>query len=176
MWEIFIGFAFIVSFVILSNAIENWIERHGQKRQVSNERIFYIQKIIKLIGFIGLLLAAGLVFGFNYAEFSLIVSSIFAVVGIALFAQWSILSNVTASLIIFFFFPYRVGDHIRITDEKELLEGSIVEITLFHIIIKRVEGDLLTYPNSLVFQKAIIVHPKSKNTPKEDVELKAHGE
>ena len=175
MWEIFIGIAFVLAFIVLSNAIENWIERHGRKRQVSNERVFYIQKIIKLIGFILLLLAAGLVFGFNYAEFSLIVSSIFAVVGIALFAQWSILSNVTASLIIFFFFPYRVGDHIRITDEKENLEGNIVEITLFHIIIKRAEGDLLTYPNSLVFQKAIIVLPKQKNSQKKHVESDTHG-
>lgn len=162
MWEVVIGLAFVIAFVAFSNAIENSIERLGRKRQVSNERIFYIQKIIKLIAFVMLLLTAGLVLGFNYAEFSLIVSSVFAVVGIALFAQWSILSNVTASLIIFFFFPYRVGDRVRFTDEKENLEGEIIEITLFHLIIKRVEGDILTYPNSLVFQKAIIVHPKHK--------------
>jgi len=176
MWEVFIGFAFIIAFVIFSNAIENSIERLGRKRQVSNERIFYIQKIIKLIGFVLLLLAAGIVFGFNYAEFSFIVSSVFAVVGIALFAQWSILSNVTASLIIFFFFPYRVGDIVRITDEKENLEGEIIEITLFHLIIKRVEGDILTYPNSLVFQKAIIVHPKQKALPDNNVESEKHGD
>ncbi|MGK0445561.1 MAG: small-conductance mechanosensitive channel [Bermanella sp.] len=172
MLNILIGIGFILSFVVLSNAIENWIERLGRKRQVSNERIFYVQKIIKLIGFIGLSLAAGLVFGFNYSEFSFIVSSIFAVVGIALFAQWSILSNVTASLIIFFFFPYRVGDHVRISDEKEILEGDIIEITLFHLIIKREDGDILTYPNSLVFQKAIIIHPRTKNASIKEIEPK----
>lgn len=172
MWKILIGIAFVISFVVLSNAIENWIERLGRKRQVSNDRIFYVQKIIKLMGFIGLLLTAGLVFGFNYSEFSFIVSSIFAVVGIALFAQWSILSNVTASLIIFFFFPYRVGDYVRITDEKEDLEGEIIEITLFHIIIQRREGDILTYPNSLVFQKAIIIQPRKKKTSLKKIEPK----
>jgi small-conductance mechanosensitive channel len=172
MLNILIGIGFILSFVVLSNAIENWIERLGRKRQVSNERIFYVQKIIKLIGFIGLSLAAGLVFGFNYSEFSFIVSSIFAVVGIALFAQWSILSNVTASLIIFFFFPYRVGDHVRISDEKEILEGDIIEITLFHLIIKREDGDILTYPNSLVFQKAIIIHPRTKIASIKEIEPK----
>lgn len=170
MLNILIGIGFVLSFIILSNAIENWIERLGRKRQVTNERIFYIQKIVKLMGFIGLLLTAGLVFGFNYSEFSFIVSSIFAVVGVALFAQWSILSNVTASLIIFFFFPYRVGDNIRITEEKEVLQGDIIEITLFHIIIKREEGDILTYPNSLVFQKAIVIHPKTKTTPVKNIE------
>lgn len=172
MLNILIGIGFILAFVVLSNAIENWIERLGRKRHVTNERIFYIQKIIKLIGFIGLLLAAGLIFGFNYSEFSFIVSSVFAVVGIALFAQWSILSNVTASLIIFFFFPYRVGDNVRITDEKETLEGDIIEITLFHLIIKREDGDILTYPNSLVFQKAIIIRPKNKTVAIKKVEPK----
>ncbi|MGR6874599.1 mechanosensitive ion channel domain-containing protein [Pseudomonas sp. HK3] len=170
MLNILIGIGFVLSFVVLSNAIENWIERLGRKRQVTNERIFYIQKIIKLMCFIALLLTAGGVFGFNYSEFSFIVSSIFAVVGIALFAQWSILSNVTASLIIFFFFPYKVGDKVRITDEKEHLEGDIIEITLFHLILKRECGDILTYPNSLVFQKAIIVHPKTKNVPVKEIE------
>ncbi|NVK39325.1 MAG: mechanosensitive ion channel family protein [Gammaproteobacteria bacterium] len=172
MWDILIGIGFIIAFVVLSNAIENWIERLGRKRQVSSDRIFYIQKIIKLMGFTALLLAAGLVMGFNYSEFSFIVSSVFAVVGVALFAQWSILSNVTASLIIFFFFPYRVGDSIRITEEKEILQGEIMEITLFHLIIKRVDGDILTYPNSLVFQKAIIIHPKTKTISEKDTEPK----
>ncbi len=172
MWDILIGIGFIFAFVVLSNAIENWIVRLGRKRQVSNDRIFYIQKIIKLMGFVALLLTAGLVLGFNYSEFSFIVSSIFAVVGVALFAQWSILSNVTASLIIFFFFPYRVGDNIRITEEKEILQGEIMEITLFHLIIKRIDGDILTYPNSLVFQKAIIIHPKTKSLAEKHTEPK----
>jgi small-conductance mechanosensitive channel len=170
MLNILIGIGFVLSFVVLSNAIENWIERHGRRRNVSNERIFYIQKIIKLIGFLALILIAAAVFGFNYSEFSFIVSSVFAVVGVALFAQWSILSNVTASLIIFFFFPYKVGDTVRITDEKEHLEGDIIEITLFHLIIKRECGDILTYPNSLVFQKAIIIHPKTKNESAKEIE------
>ncbi|WP_283787265.1 mechanosensitive ion channel domain-containing protein [Bermanella sp. WJH001] len=170
MLNILIGIGFVLSFVVLSNAIENWIERHGRRRNVSNERIFYIQKIIKLVGFLLLLIVAAAVFGFNYSEFSFIVSSVFAVVGVALFAQWSILSNVTASIIIFFFFPYRVGDKVRITDEKEHLEGDIIEITLFHLILRRECGDILTYPNSLVFQKAIIIHPKTKNAPVKEIE------
>ena len=169
MLTLIIVIGFLLTYIALSSGIENWIEHLGRKRQVSNERIFYIQKIINFLLLIVLLLVSGLVFGFDFSRFSLIVSSIFAVVGIALFAQWSILSNVTASIIIFFFFPYRVGDNVRITDDNEILEGDIIEITLFHLIIKRKEGDILTYPNSLVFQKAIIVHPKRKNTPPTEI-------
>ncbi|WP_237444455.1 mechanosensitive ion channel domain-containing protein [Sinobacterium norvegicum] len=110
--------------------------------------------------------------GFEYAQISIFFSSVFAVIGIALFAQWSmvngqwsmvngqwsILSNVTASLIIFFGFPYRVGDRVRIIDKKEDISGVIEEIALFHVLIKR-GNELITYPNTLILQKGVIKNP-----------------
>jgi small-conductance mechanosensitive channel len=86
-------------------------------------------------------------------------SSVFAVLGVALFAQWSILSNITASLIIFFGFPYRVGDKIKVMDKDDDISGVIEEISLFHVLIRR--GDeLITYPNTLILQKGVIKNPK----------------
>lgn len=44
---------------------------------------------------------------------------------------------------------------IRIVDKDDDLSGIIEEISLFHVIILR--GDaLITYPNSLMLQKAVI--------------------
>ena len=164
MTDILIGISLLVGFLILSHLIESWLEKMGKKKKVSHQRIFYIQKIFQLVIFILVLLAAGIAFGINYDKFGIIVSSIFAVIGIALFAQWSILSNVTASLIIFFFFPYRVGDSVRIFDDKEILEGRIHEITLFHVLIKNDKKEIISFPNSLVFQKAIVIQPKNLNS------------
>ena len=96
-----------------------------------------------------------LLLGIQYSQLSVFLSSVFAVIGVALFAQWSILSNITSSLIIFFAFPYRVGDVIRIIDGNDDLSGTIEEISLFHVIILQGEA-LITYPNSLMLQKAVI--------------------
>ncbi|QEY18984.1 small-conductance mechanosensitive channel [Cellvibrio sp. KY-GH-1] len=103
-----------------------------------------------------------LILGLGYSEISVFLSSIFAVVGIAMFAQWSILSNVTASMIIFFGFPYKVGDRIKVLDKDDDMRGVIVEITLFHVILKREDGNLITYPNTLILQKAVLKldHPE----------------
>ena len=151
--------------MVISSGLSRTVNRFGEKRHVARDRIFYIQKTLQLFIFIMVLLTLGLIFGMNYSQVGLVVSSVFAVVGIALFAQWSILSNVTASIIIFFFFPYRVGDKISICEFQEKnLEGEIVEITLFHVIIKREDGGVLSYPNSLVFQKPIIIEPRKRNT------------
>lgn len=93
--------------------------------------------------------------GVEYSQISIFLSSIFAVLGVALFAQWSILSNITASLVIFFGFPYRVGDRIRVVDKDDDIAGVIEEITLFHVLIKK-GNELITYPNTLILQKAVI--------------------
>lgn len=167
MTDIIIGISLVAAFILISNNVEHWLERIGKKKNVSHQRIFYVQKIFQLIIFVMLLVAAGIAFGINYDKFGFVVSSIFAVIGIALFAQWSILSNVTASLIIFFFFPYRVGDTVRIFDDKEVLEGEIHEITLFHLLIKNEKREIISFPNSLVFQKAIVIQPKNMSSNKD---------
>ena len=100
----------------------------------------------------------------GYAQVSIFLSSVFAVLGVALFAQWSILSNITASLIIFFGFPYRVGDNIKVLDKDGDIQGIIEEIDLFHVLI-RVGDVLITYPNTLILQKAVVKLPPSGELP-----------
>ena len=107
--------------------------------------------------------------GIGYSEISIFLSSVFAVIGIALFAQWSILSNITASLIIFFGFPYRVGDYIKIIDKDDDIYGVIEEISLFHVLIKRDE-ELITYPNILILQKGVIKNPNINKSGNRDAE------
>ena len=75
--------------------------------------------------------------------------------GVALFAQWSILSNITASMVIFFGFPYRVGDRIKVTDADFDLSGTVEEISLFHVLLRTHDGNLITYPNNLILQKPV---------------------
>src|SRR5690606_16688183 len=48
-----------------------------------------------------------LVWGVDINQIGLVFSSVFAVIGVALFAQWSILSNITAGVILFFSFPFK---------------------------------------------------------------------
>ena len=55
--------------------------------------------------------------GVDTKNIFLTLSSVFAVVGIALFAQWSVLSNITAGVILFFSSAYRIGNYIKILDK-----------------------------------------------------------
>jgi small-conductance mechanosensitive channel len=100
--------------------------------------------------------AIAFIWSVDFEGFSVFASSFFAIVGVALFAQWSILSNVTASIIIFFNFPARVGDTIRIVDGDNSVEGKIKEISLFQIELNDHDGNLVIYPNNLLLQKPVV--------------------
>jgi small-conductance mechanosensitive channel len=97
----------------------------------------------------------------DFRNLGLVLSSVFAVIGIALFAQWSILSNVTSGVIMFFTFPYKIGDYIKIHDKDVPCEGIIEDIKTFHIILHTTDNEIVTYPNSMMLQKGVsIVKPE----------------
>ncbi|MFK7814388.1 MAG: mechanosensitive ion channel domain-containing protein [Maribacter sp.] len=103
-----------------------------------------------------------LIWGVNFRDLGVLLSSVFAVIGVALFAQWSILSNITAGVIIFFSYPFKIGNTIRIMD-KEIIDSEsadenifvIEDIRAFHLHLRKKNGEILTYPNSLVLQKGV---------------------
>jgi small-conductance mechanosensitive channel len=64
------------------------------------------------------------------------ITSVLAVIGIALFAQWSILSNISSALIIFISHPVKLGESITIIDKEFDITGRVSDIGLFYVIMK----------------------------------------
>lgn len=151
--------ALFAAYLICLNVMSRAIAKFGNRKSVSIYRIEYIRKTLKMGLTTFFVIVLFLLLGIEYSQLTVFLSSVFAVIGVALFAQWSILSNMTASLIIFFFFPYRVGDQVRVVDKDDDISGCIEEISLFHVLIRR-DGELITYPNNLILQKAVIKNPK----------------
>ena len=84
------------------------------------------------------------------------ITSIITVMGVAFFAQWSILSNITASLILFFNHPMKIGETIHILDKEYDIEGELTDISFFFMYIKTKENHLVTIPTSVVLAKTIV--------------------
>ncbi len=146
----------VVGYFVSRAFLVRVIRRLSQHKEVQPGRTAYVMKTVSMGLFMGFFSIALLAVGIGYGEVSVFLSSVFAIVGIALFATWSILSNLTASLIIFFAFPYRVGHRIRVMEKDEDMSGVIEEISPFHVLIRRDNGDLITYPNNLILQKAVL--------------------
>lgn len=98
-----------------------------------------------------------LVWGIETTSALAFLGTITAFIGVALFAQWSVLSNFTAGVIMFFSFPYKIGDRIVIQDKDFPIEAIIDDIKTFHTILISDEGEYICYPNNLFLQKSVIV-------------------
>ncbi|WP_258102616.1 mechanosensitive ion channel family protein [Marinoscillum sp. MHG1-6] len=144
-------------YIITRKLISRNVKRYGRKRDFSLSRVKYTIKYLHFIFFAIYLIPAGFVWDISFKGLSVYFVTFFTVAGIALFAAWSILSNITASIILFFYFPYRIGSRVRIMDGDNSVEGLIYDLNFFSILIKNEEGQLITYPNNLALQKAIVI-------------------
>lgn len=146
----------VLTYLLLRSLLGRMVRQLSARKDIGSARVAFISRTINMALFFTMVSVALLGVGFEYGQVSLFVSSVFAVIGIALFAQWSILSNLTGSLIIFFAFPYRVGHRVKVVDKDDDICGVIQSIEPFHVLIRRDNGDVITYPNSLILQKAVI--------------------
>ena len=62
-------------------------------------------------------------------------------------------------MIVFFSFPFRIGDYIKIDDADHSVEGEILDIRAFHTILRNQEKIITTYPNTLLLQRAVSILP-----------------
>jgi small-conductance mechanosensitive channel len=109
------------------------------------------------------ILAISAVWGIKQHELFLFFSSLVTVLGIAFFAQWSLLSNITSGLILFFNHPVKLGDTIEIHDKDYPIVGSVRDIGYYFLHIETKSGERLTIPNSVFLQKMISVKSSSQH-------------
>lgn len=154
--EAVFSLAAIIIYYILKWATQKFVYRHANRNDFQLSRAVYVMKFFSF--FMSLVLIVSLFAIWNLKAKSLFVyfGTFFTVAGVALFAQWSILSNITASVILFFSFPFKIGSKITIMDDKNSVTGVVENITFFVIHIRTSEGNMVSYPNNLAIQKGIM--------------------
>ena len=116
-------------------------------------------RMINLLLTITAIVFISAIWGVNQSDIVVFISSVMAILGIAFVAQWSLLSNITAGLILFFNHPLKIGDHIKILEKDFVIEGIVNDITFFFIHIKTESKEKITLSNTIVLQKTISIVP-----------------
>ena len=153
------GILLIILFIIRAIIVIT-VKKIGRKSGTTEARANLIGRYVTVALVLIAFLIEAFILGAQTHDITLVFSSVFAVIGIALFAIWSILSNITSGVIMFFSFPYKVGDKIKIHDKDYPLEAIIEDIRTFQLILRDGNGDLVTYPNNLILQKAVTLIQK----------------
>ncbi|WP_280743637.1 MULTISPECIES: mechanosensitive ion channel domain-containing protein [unclassified Parabacteroides] len=133
------------------------IKKYAQLLHKPELRAMQMKQVTNIMLYLLFFFIIAAIWGLEAHNLLIGLSSIFAVIGVAMFAQWSILSNITAGIIMFFSAPYSIGDHIRIIDKDLPIEATIEKIETFYTHIRTLEDELIVLPNNLFLQKIISV-------------------
>ncbi|CAM4105450.1 mechanosensitive ion channel domain-containing protein [Gillisia limnaea] len=144
----------VASFFILRFVTGKFLGKIQNKYNYSKYRIRPILKFINVFIFITLIIIIVAIWGVEQSKLLTFVTSVLTVVGIALVAQWSILSNLSSALIIFINHPVKLGESITILDKEFDISGQVSDIGLFYVILKTDTNEKIMIPNNIFLQKA----------------------
>ncbi|MDY0142340.1 MAG: mechanosensitive ion channel [Bacteroidales bacterium] len=145
----------IFVFFITKLVTKRIIGKVGLRFKYQSGRIKITNKIIGVLLLIILTIVLLVIWGIDQSELLFFLSTILTILGVAFFAQWSIISNITSTLIIFFNHPIKIGDSLTIMDKDYPIEGTLSDIGIFFIIIKTTDGKKITIPSNVFMQKMI---------------------
>jgi small-conductance mechanosensitive channel len=151
----YVGTHFLIN-IFINNTLKN-----AHLQRIRRKMII---RAVHLFCFITLIILLAAVWGLEQSEIALFVGTILTTLGIAFFAQWSLLSNVTSSLLLFFNHPIKIGDKIKVLDKDYPFEGKVSDLTYFFVHLKTENGEIITIPNSLLLQKSISIIENKKVT------------
>lgn len=144
---------FIVMHIVTRQGINGMLKKFHftlQRRKITLRMINLLLTIIAIV-FISA------IWGVNQSDIVVFISSVMAILGIAFVAQWSLLSNITAGLILFFNHPLKIGDHIKVIEKDFIIEGIVNDISFFFIHIKTDNKEKITISNTVILQKTISI-------------------
>ncbi|MEQ9405650.1 MAG: mechanosensitive ion channel [Cyclobacteriaceae bacterium] len=156
VFQISATFVLFLIYLVIRRIFVGIVLRRALNNNFEEARATYIKKAIGAGVGLVIIVFVGIVWEVSLKGLSLYVASFLTIVGVGLFATWSIVSNITASVILFFFFPFRIGSKVRVVDGDNSAEGEVIGLSLFSIRIKREDGFDVYVPNNLAIQKSIV--------------------
>ena len=157
LYQIIATIVALVIFMILRYLVNTIIDNIGKTSEFAESRTQLVKKYIDYFIYMLALLVIISIWGIKPEQIFLFISSVLTVIGVAFFAQWSILSNITAGIILFFSSPFKIGNVIKIMDKDYPIEAKIIDIRSFYTLLKTAHGEEITFPNNLLLQKGVVV-------------------
>ena len=138
------------------------IESFAKFASMSRTRTAFTKKTASFLFVLSMVIVLVVLWGVRPQNVFLAISSIFAIIGVAFFAQWSILSNVTAGFVLFFSQQLRLGTVIQVMDKDFPIVAEVEDIKSFYVHLRDENGQKYIYPNNQFLQKGFSIIKESK--------------
>ncbi|MFT7420076.1 MAG: hypothetical protein ACI9QN_000999 [Arcticibacterium sp.] len=148
----------LTSFLILRCACIKFLVRIQTRYNYSKYRVRPILKFINLFFLMILVTVIIAIWGVAPPQLLPFITSVLAVIGIALFAQWFVLSNISSTLIIFISHPVKLGNSISFLEKDFDVKVKLSDAGPFYVMIKMSTSAKMMIPNNLFLPKATKVN------------------
>ena len=129
---------------------------HDKSRQGA---AYKASRAVRLVtAFFGLMVLL-VVWGIDFGAVSIFATTTVTLLGVALFASWSLLSNVTAYFVLLFHRTFTRGTYVRIIDADNYVEGYVSDLSLFSMELRTESGEIIVYPNNLLISRVALINP-----------------
>lgn len=154
-WQALVPFFLLLIFgggavLLVQGFLRRHFNRMVSRAPISPGTLLILRRAISLSLWVvfGLLLLRQA--GVNVDGIWTMLASMLAVIGVGLLAVWTMVSNITASLFIWIWRPYELGETIELLPTN--IKGRAVDRSLMYTTIREADGTLLMVPNNQFFQ------------------------
>jgi small-conductance mechanosensitive channel len=152
----------LVIYLLVTKITLPMIEKKVDQSNFKSEEVIKAYHMIRLVAGILTLAVILIIWGVDFSGLLVLSTSLITLTGVALFASWSLLSNITCYFLILFHTSFRRGNLIRILDADNYVEGYISEVGLFNTKLLTEQREVIVYPNNLVLNRPTIVNPRDR--------------
>jgi small-conductance mechanosensitive channel len=152
----------IIIYIVARRYTRPKIEESVQQSRLNDESYKIARNSVNAI--LGTILIAliCIVWGLDFRGLLFLSTGILTITGVALFANWSLISNITAFLILLMHSSYRRGNFLRVFDADNYIEGYISEINLFNTKMLTEDREIIIYPNNLLISRPTMINPRNR--------------
>ncbi|MEX1133180.1 MAG: mechanosensitive ion channel domain-containing protein [Flavobacteriales bacterium] len=152
----------LIAFFLIRHLTRSFIRANLVRAAFKTREEQEIRRLLNVLLVLVLAIVVSAIWGLDQSEILVFATSVFTVLGIALFAEMSILSNVTACLVLFFQHPVKIGDRLRVYDQDHWVEGELMDITYFFVFVRTENDGVVSIPNSTLLKDSFhIIEPGS---------------
>ncbi len=156
--------ALLILFIIIQRLVIPRLAIYVEQSELQDNALYKAIYVFRLLYGVITLALLLFIWGFDFKWLLAASTGIIALTGVALFASWSILSNITAFFILVIHKSYKRGNFIRVIELDNYIEGFICEINLFNTRLLSENREYIIYPNNLLIARPTIINPKKRFT------------
>ncbi|MBD3253029.1 mechanosensitive ion channel, partial [Candidatus Pacearchaeota archaeon] len=139
--QILISLGLILLGLIIYPIIAAVLYKKIPSGKIGKHRSVVLKRILNLSVWTAIIIAILVTWNVGLQNIWITITSFVALVAIGFFAVWSLLSNVIAGILIYLTKPFEIGNTIKILPEE--IEGEVLEIRSFFIMIKDKKGNVI---------------------------------